>query len=385
MRNLFLLIFIRPLITLPFSVLKMGFELESLLLNLLDLTVFIYAFFLIRKDFNIGRSFLLVLAVLYVLFVHSTIDPLRSFANAWVLIRYIPFFIVLLNRGRYYPKLIQSFLRFSYIFQLIVGVLQIMFPFIFVRFLLPVNGPGHYRIARSYLSWDGTIFGTFTDTISFSYFLIVAFIFQERKRPRSVMETVIVVFLLYHAKAMAPLGLFLLYLFYTRINIIGRLLKHSLLLALLSIFINATWNNVSLIGPYMDQRLGILLYLVPGFFAQDIFQVLVGIGHADSQLKEWMFALEYIPGIFLYDRNGFNALNDVWIVAFMIYYGMIGLTLLTSFLHYLWKLAGNHLFKLFILGIFFTSLFVNQTMSLAFVMPIIYVILSYEENSVNLS
>ena len=117
---------------------------------------------------------------------------------------------------------------------------------------------------------------------------------------------------------------------------------------------------------FLDQRLGIILWVMPELLINtSLEQLLFGVGIGEP-LETFIYAMKDIPGLFLYDKMGINGLNDVYYVAIMSYYGLIGLLTIIIFYYHFYKRWGNSIYSKYILTFIIISLAVNQTTQLSF-------------------
>ena len=85
-----------------------------------------------------------------------------------------------------------------------------------------------------------------------------------------------------------------------------------------------------------DNQLGILIETLPKFFGLSAQEILFGLGYSNENLQSFLISGSAPPMIFVHDGNS-TALQDVYHVAILIYFGLLGFLV---YLFALWFIAS---------------------------------------------
>jgi len=259
--------------------------------------------------------------------------------------------------------------------QLIIGLFQIFLPSVIIDLTLPVQPAEGYKIiAPSFESWDGTIFGLFADTISYPFTLVIGYLFFLKEKKINLLMTILFGICIIQAKSIIA-SIFFIYLVIDQFKKINKKLIIISAIFTVLISINIILNQIDFYNIYkmfLDQRLGIILWVFPELiFNTSLDQLLFGVGIGEG-LETFIYGMKNVPGLFLYDSEGLNGLNDVYYVAIMSYYGLIGLVTIFTFYYYFNKQWGGSKFSRYAILFVLISLMVNQTTQLSFFSLLFY-------------
>ena len=307
--------------------------------------------------------------------VFKNINLVDYLIPALVLNRFV-FFVgfIKMNDTENYKIAKKTFIYFIYS-QIFIGLLQIFIPHLIIDITLPAQSNIGYKIiASSYESWDGTIFGLFNDTISYPFTLIIGYLFFLKENLIKFWLKILFAICIFQAKSLIA-SLFFVYIIIDQLKFKYRKIVLPLFLSIVIISASSILKQIdffSIYNMFLDQRLGIILWMLPELiFNSSIDQLLFGVG-IGQPLEAFIFNMENIPGLFLYDSMGINGLNDVYYIAIFSYYGLIGLLIVIIFFYYIYKLWGVTKFSRYAILFVLISLSINQTTQLSFFSLLFY-------------
>jgi hypothetical protein len=291
-------------------------------------------------------------------------------------LRYVPIGAVLatFNRNDVHDALRKAFSSIFSI-QVIACIPQLLRIETFVEFLLPQQIEGlDTRIATNVDKWDGSIFGTFSESVSLAFFLVFYVVFRKIECNSKWLSRDIVIpcALIYFTQSFAALFAVAGLALYWRSGWLGLLIAavvgafgSTALLAF--VYING-FSLEEYIRISETSRLGILLYTFPSYISDASFsEILIGIGRNVDTLRSVVFSARYVPEIFLLSKN-MAPLEDIYYIALFMYFGVFGFACyifiyLSCFMHIIGRhkqAGGAALAMTFVLAI---VTFVNQILS----------------------
>lgn len=227
-------------------------------------------------------------------------------------------------------------------------------------------------LPQDYSNWNGDIFGSFEVQISYSYFIFFSYVLCNRLFQKNLNKNIYFILTAIVLVLSGSSIIILAFLFYSLMNIfiIHNINKYLvffifvfLFLFILSFYLNEIFDYFSI--AYESNRLGIIINLVPDFFSnQNIGNMLFGYGCENDIIQKKIFSSLNIPTVFLSDENT-AALQDVYFVAHMFYFGFFGVIMLFFMIHYCIKYLSKGCFYdqnnlIIVLYLLYPLLFVNQ-------------------------
>lgn len=336
---------------LPFS--KIIYQVIINVFDILPFIIFlVFGKIYIKKNKKINSLFILANVVLFSsLLIFFTILNNGNFFNALlrlgVIFRFLPLCLLILSLDNTYKiKITSLFLKlvkYTFVIQLIIGVIQVVGGESAMKFFLPtvINESSTSQGVTAL----GEIFGTFANTIDYSFFLVASFsilIAFKIIRLKGI-YTLLVVFLTLSSGSTAGFALTLIsiYIFIKNPN-----KKYLLILAIVNFIIlgfifysNYQPNMIELYAGLYNSRLGMILFTLPEFLNTSVINGVFGVGADKEVIYQIISNLKNVPLIFIADQSVI-ALDDVYYVSIIIQNGIAGLILL---LYIFFKIFKNSL------------------------------------------
>ncbi len=227
-------------------------------------------------------------------------------------------------------------------------------------------------LPQDYANWNGDIFGSFEVQISYSYFIFFSFVLCNKLFQKKLYENIYFILTFIVLMLSGSTIILLAFLIYVLINVFlkYKINKYLIFLcfALFSIglflfYMRSIFDYFSI--AYESNRLGIIMNLVPDFFSNQNFgNLFFGYGCEDNIIQKKIFSALNIPTVFLADQNT-AALQDVYFVAHLFYFGFAGIVSFTTMIFYTINFFKKGVYEdennlLLILYMLFPLLFVNQ-------------------------
>lgn len=196
-------------------------------------------------------------------------------------------------------------------------------------------------------SLKGYVFGTMSQTIDFAFFLLVGLVaWLVNEAGRSMLYwlgAVVLLVLLYLSGSRSAFlaGLLVIVLHQYAIGRVRRTVVVGLLLApvvaaavvFLGARLASSYVLQSFTGAYVQmayaQRLGILFFVLPHFLTTGARTILVGLTADRLILTRFIHGMSTIPSLLL---SNVGDIEDVYWVALLVYYGVLGLAAFVGFL-----------------------------------------------------
>ena len=336
----------------------------------------------INSSYIILIIFILTTIAVY---ISNIYDFNTFFAKEWVTIRFIlvAFIAMNLRFNEQDIEKIYNITKYLMIFEFLVGLSQ-FFELGLGELFIPRTGD---EITNWYVIDTGNIGGSFELSIHYSYLMLIFLLMQLSLKKYNLLLSIM-------ALAGILLGgsmiCFLVGLFFCFVSI--RTYKPKMLYALIPflgvLFIFIIFNTKSpiinfilntefgelftskyWIGAIHTSRVGILL-LIPNLFIEGLRESLIGFSYNYEALENFFSQLSHTPIVV---RQNVKAIEDIYWVAALYYYGILGLFLYVLFLIMNFKMIKNkyliynhRLYKIFIN--FFIAMvilnFVNQSLSI---------------------
>lgn len=231
-------------------------------------------------------------------------------------------------------------IKFTFIAEIIIGLIEIIGGERTLVFFLPLIVSKNSSAQR--VLFESQIFGTFSNTIEYAFFLIAAFslLIGFQKIKLKSIYTFLSFLTVYYSGSVAGLALLIMLIYYF-IEITNKkyiLIAGSVILLLVMIrFFSYYQNNlVELYAGLMNSRLGIILFTLPEFLKSGFFNSIFGIGADQLVVYNNIIHYKNVPLIFQSDGS-VVALDDVYYVSTIIESGIIGLLLLFSLYFKIYK------------------------------------------------
>ena len=237
------------------------------------------------------------------------------------------------------------------ILQWVIGVIQLVFPDVAFGIFQPNQPDTGYRIAAGFASWDGSLFGSFVNQVSFAYFSLFALLIMDthsKSGRASILFVAMAIWNCLFSQSLAALIILLGYVGYTRL---GRFAFYLLTGTGLTITFVSIWSLIEIAGMPLESyvevakgnRLGILLVTLPSFFESPLVELMLGYGYGTDQLYQFITTPNNSPVIFEVDGSAV-ALQDVSHVAVLTYFGLFGITLyiLIPLFYFLSRMKSNY-------------------------------------------
>lgn len=293
--------------------------------------------------------------------------------NLKALLRYILVTYIILNLElkHFHLRILLRTIVFALLFQMLLGGMQLFASPAFKLFFLPpiiqdeIGGIGITPISYRELMSNNAIFGTMDKTIEYGMFLLVGqalwMAFNHKYRGRYWLGIIFFVILIYGSSSRSSLLTSFLLIFSYQFYL-GTINK-KFLLALLVIFIivpilvlyitiaNIDYDKHDFLFAFttryieiaQKQRLGIAMTMLPNFFNSDLINVVFGFSADREILMERFIQIKDRPGLLNSDARH---IEDVYWVALIYYYGVLGMILFLMFLRKIWKLINAKLHRL---------------------------------------
>mgnify|MGYP004702923357 CR=1 FL=1 len=336
---------------LPFS--KIIYQVIINIFDILPFIVFlVFGKIYIKKGQKINSLFIIANVLLFsFLLIFFTIINNGNFLDAilrlGVVFRFLPLCLLILSLDNTYKLKITSLflklVKYTFLIQLIIGVIQVIGGESAMKFFLPtvINESSTSQGVTAL----GEIFGTFANTIDYSFFLVASFsilIAFKTIKLKSIF-TPIVVFLTLSSGSTAGFALTLIsiYIFIETPN-----KKYLLTFAVVNFIIlsfiyysNFQPNLIELYSGLYNSRLGMILFTLPEFLNTSVINGFFGLGADKEVIYQIVSNFKNVPLIFIADQS-VNALDDVYYVSTIIQNGIVGLILL---LYIFYKIFKNSL------------------------------------------
>lgn len=216
--------------------------------------------------------------------------------------------------------------------ELLIGLAQFTGVPLAFHLFKPVEVAGAMQpIPQLIEEWDGSVFGTFANQISFAYFVMVCYVLACEATPKRSMRVLVslaALFFVWASKSqftlMLTAGLAIWYCF----GAWGRLAAVSSLV-LVGVVVQ---DELRIGGLPIDEyvaaadgnRLGIGRDIGPAFFrVYSGPQLLLGLGVEPERVLTAVRSIEIVPRVFL-DFDNIAFLEDVYVVAVLLYFGVLG-------------------------------------------------------------
>lgn len=361
-------IYIYPLIGLLFSLTKTPYQFTELIYLVYELFIILVG--LSTISFNKINKVTLYMEILLTLifftyFLHLERELIKTITFIYVMGRFIHLSNIKFLKGDHLFFQLKLF-KIFFGAQVFISLAQLLLPQLTLKFTTPVQDPESYNLFHY-----NFVYGTFNDTVSLPYFLIFSYLVFQKTGQANFILKVLIGGLIWFSGSIFCLIFFMVILLFFEKRKLAWITTSAALVGYILYLDIVPWNF--LIGAFLDQRLGIMLWTMPDFFLNSNFlEILFGYGMSEKHVSEFILSGDKVPGIFLYDDQGINALNDTFAIAFLIYFGIISTLIFLMILAKLYHKFSNskeaRLFYSFIL----LSMFVNQSLMIPFIALIFY-------------
>lgn len=307
------------------------------------------AFYFSLGKFKLSLKFLIVIIVMSLTMLLNSYESHSPIPQVIFILSVIKGMLVgfslyiLVGAGR--PKKMVSRLFKTFILiQLIVVFFQVFYGPETFEIWAPTQPDSVVRVANSSESWDGSSFGLFSSQVALGYFCLMSLVLVEKVVTPASQDYLIAIvagFCIVSTFSLAVTACFFFYILATRISLVAAVLVAIASALLLSSFLWSVLNIGGLsLDAYVevarDNRLGILIETLPKFFGLSVHEILFGLGYSNENLQRFLVSGSAPPMIFVHDGNS-TALQDVYHVAILIYFGLLGFLV---YVYALWSVAS---------------------------------------------
>ena len=353
---------------------KYAFDIISIFIILLNICITIHLLTRNFKLLKIEFFILLSLLVPYLLTLITNGFQQETIVHVITMLKFYPLVFIWRYIDNDFILKISKYLKTICLLEIFIGLLQSFGGEKIYNFFVPVKRYNQIAsvLPQDFSKWNGDIFGTFEVQIAYSYFIFFTFVLCNNLFKNKLNKFLYFIFsftVIFLSGSTMIILAFLLYfsiLFFSKYKIKKFIIFLFITVFSLSVFLfywEIIFDYFSI--AYESNRLGIILNLVPDFFRnQNITNMLFGYGCEDGVIQKKIFSSLNIPTIFLADENT-TALQDVYIVAHVFYFGFFGVIMFFFMIQYWIKYFSkgqfqdeNHL--LIIIYLLIPLLFVNQ-------------------------
>ena len=333
-------------------------------------------------DLN-ARKMLVAMGVIIFSVTISTIiyhsKVFLSIQTVFVVFRYS---VVLLMPRAVMSNQFKKIIAYTFFIQLLFGFIEGAGLFDLRPFLLPA--PDRWMGLEtfnptSFREGSVGISSSFLNSIDYSLYLMASYVmlyWQKKKVCKSIVA-ILVLFIIFQTQSKTSLVIFSGLLIY---EMHSRLLKWIIIGVLFTPAIILVVANFELIVFFLENsleysRIGFFVYLLPRFFIDNPIHILFGVG---IDPYEGLNAIRHYPVIprMLLDENSLLNLKDVFWLAQLFQWGILGLTALLTFLVSIYRTHKSEAIRGMILITFLLGL-TNQVMEVKIFSFLLWLTIKY--------
>lgn len=226
------------------------------------------------------------------------------------------------------------------------------------------------------------ISSTFLNTIDYSFYLIASYIaiYWRKKRTLKWIMTVIIYFLIIRTESKTSIIVFSFLLLYELHSVF---LRWTVFLVLTVPIVIVLIMNADLVVFFFTNslqysRIGFFVYLLPPFFSGNIATILFGVSTDPYVGLEAIRHYPHIPQMLL-DENNLLNLKDVFWIAQLFEWGLVGFTTLVALLISMYKRSLSPTTKALLIVVFILGLS-NQVLEVKVFSFLLWILIKYHKS-----
>lgn len=332
--------------------------------------------------------------------------------NLKALFRYFLIIYIVINSNISFKKIF-SWVKLIIGIEIIIGLAQIFLSKTAREFFLPpsIDSISQLQsVSLIHLLKENAIFGTMDKSIEFALLMLVAigfiFSFMHRSVKRLLLFGLCIALIYFSTSRSVLIGSFLLIflIFHFKGSLSKTVYRSILIVPILIVgisiylsFVNLDDNTFTFAFTerYWEiakmQRLGTLITVFPAFFSSGVVHLLLGFGPDINVVNQYLQSIPNLP--YLIDKTP-GTIKDVYWIAFLYYYGLIGFIIFIVLLLNIGLIAKKSISKLYtnspkrnfvlgLLGVGFFLSFFNQVFEIRTYSYFMWLIFAFLVKEVN--